>query len=213
MAAMRRGHVMARLSVLLLFEGVARGARPPGLAEDGLPLEVPAFIADVRIGQGQVTLYKSIRAMSRRILVVDDEQGIRRRSASCSSTRGTRCTDVGQRRGRDRRVRAVPPAPRLPGREDGRHRRPRGAEAAAAERSRRRRRDDQRSRDDSDRGRGDAARRLRHSREAARHRPHSRHAAERARSISTLHEENARLKQTIESRYEIVGTVLRDHAR
>jgi hypothetical protein len=42
-----------------LLQRVARGARPPGLAEDGLPLEVPSFIADVRIGQGQVTLYKS----------------------------------------------------------------------------------------------------------------------------------------------------------
>lgn len=42
-----------------LLKRISRGARPPGLAEDGLPLEVPPFIADVRIGQGQVTLYKS----------------------------------------------------------------------------------------------------------------------------------------------------------
>jgi hypothetical protein len=42
-----------------LLQRVARGSRPPGLAEDGLPLEIPAFIADVRIGQGHVTLYKS----------------------------------------------------------------------------------------------------------------------------------------------------------
>lgn len=42
-----------------LLQRVARGARPPGLADDGLPLEVPPFIADVRIGQGQVTLYRS----------------------------------------------------------------------------------------------------------------------------------------------------------
>ena len=42
-----------------LLQRVGRGARPPGLAEDGLPLEVPAFIADVRIGQGRVTLYKA----------------------------------------------------------------------------------------------------------------------------------------------------------
>src|SRR5688572_27662567 len=44
-----------------LLQRVARGSRPPGLGEDGLPLEVPAFIADVRIGQGRVTLYKSIQ--------------------------------------------------------------------------------------------------------------------------------------------------------
>ena len=42
-----------------LLQRVARGSRPPGLAEDGLPLVVPPFIADVRIGQGRVTLYKS----------------------------------------------------------------------------------------------------------------------------------------------------------
>jgi hypothetical protein len=42
-----------------LLQRVARGSRPAGLAEDGLPLEVPSFIADVRTGQGQVTLYKS----------------------------------------------------------------------------------------------------------------------------------------------------------
>lgn len=43
-----------------LLQRVARGSRPAGLAEDGLPLEVPSFIADVRIAQGRVTLYKSI---------------------------------------------------------------------------------------------------------------------------------------------------------
>jgi hypothetical protein len=42
-----------------LLQRVARGARPPGLAEDALPLEVPPFIADVRTAQGHVTLYKS----------------------------------------------------------------------------------------------------------------------------------------------------------
>ena len=42
-----------------LLERVARGSRPTGLAEDGLPLEVPSFIADVRIAQGRVTLYKA----------------------------------------------------------------------------------------------------------------------------------------------------------
>jgi hypothetical protein len=42
-----------------LLQRVARGSRPPGLADDGLPLEVPAFVADVRIGEGRVTLYKS----------------------------------------------------------------------------------------------------------------------------------------------------------
>jgi hypothetical protein len=44
-----------------LLQRISRGSRPPGLAEDGLPLEVPTFIADVRIGQGRVTLYKSVQ--------------------------------------------------------------------------------------------------------------------------------------------------------
>lgn len=42
-----------------LTQRVARGTRPPGLAADGLPLEIPTSIADVRIGEGRVTLYKS----------------------------------------------------------------------------------------------------------------------------------------------------------
>ena len=53
-------------------------------------------------------------------------------------------------------------------------------DATRADRSDRDRRDDQRPRDDPDGGRGDAARRVRHPREAARHRPHPRAAAQRA---------------------------------
>ena len=42
-----------------LLQRVARGSRPPGLADDGLPLEVPPSIGDVRVGQGRVTLYRA----------------------------------------------------------------------------------------------------------------------------------------------------------
>lgn len=41
-----------------LLQRVARGARPPGLADDALPLVVPTYLGDVRTGQGRVTLYK-----------------------------------------------------------------------------------------------------------------------------------------------------------
>ena len=58
---------------------------------------------------------------------------------------------------------------------------------------------------DPDRGRGHAARRVRHPREAARHRPHPRHAAQRAAARSTSPRRTRGSRETIESRYEIVG--------
>lgn len=42
-----------------LVRQVGRGSRPAGIAEDALPLVVPANIADVRLRAGKVTLYKS----------------------------------------------------------------------------------------------------------------------------------------------------------
>lgn len=44
-----------------LIRNVERGSRPEGLAADALPLVVPAHIADVRVGNGRVTLYKSVQ--------------------------------------------------------------------------------------------------------------------------------------------------------
>ena len=117
-----------------------------------------------------------------------DPRGARR---SCSSTRATRY--AARRRGAEGLAvyDAVEAAARVPRREDGGHGRDRDAEAAARARSVRRGRDDQRPRDDPERGRGHAARRVRHPREAARHRPHPRHAAQRDGRID-LAEENAR---------------------
>ncbi|HUF25370.1 MAG TPA: hypothetical protein VMM18_00210 [Gemmatimonadaceae bacterium] len=43
-----------------LLARVRRGAVPEGIAEDGLPLEVPAHIGDVRIAGGRITLYKNV---------------------------------------------------------------------------------------------------------------------------------------------------------
>lgn len=42
-----------------LLQRIERGARPAGLSPDGLPLLVPAYIADVRVEPGKITLYKS----------------------------------------------------------------------------------------------------------------------------------------------------------
>ncbi len=42
-----------------LLAHIERGARPGGLSPDGLPLLVPSYIGDVRVGNGKVTLYKN----------------------------------------------------------------------------------------------------------------------------------------------------------
>ena len=42
-----------------LLAQIRRGARPEGVTDGGLPLEVPNYIGDVRTGQGRVTLYKT----------------------------------------------------------------------------------------------------------------------------------------------------------
>lgn len=44
-----------------LLAQIRRGARPEGVSDDALPLEVPAYIGDVRVGQGRVTLYKNVK--------------------------------------------------------------------------------------------------------------------------------------------------------
>ena len=43
-----------------LLARIHRGARPAGIADDALPLEVPTYIGDVRVSRGKVTLYKSV---------------------------------------------------------------------------------------------------------------------------------------------------------
>ena len=42
-----------------LIRGFSKGARPDGVADDGLPLVVPEYLADVRIAGGRVVLYRS----------------------------------------------------------------------------------------------------------------------------------------------------------
>ena len=42
-----------------LLQQIGRGARPEGIAADALPVPTPATLADVRIADGKVTLYKA----------------------------------------------------------------------------------------------------------------------------------------------------------
>ena len=42
-----------------LIGQMSRSARPAGLAPDGIPLQTPPYIADVRVTDGRVTLYKT----------------------------------------------------------------------------------------------------------------------------------------------------------
>jgi hypothetical protein len=44
-----------------LLRRVEHGSRPPGLADDALPMLVPDYIADVRVQNGKITLYKTIQ--------------------------------------------------------------------------------------------------------------------------------------------------------
>jgi hypothetical protein len=44
-----------------LIKSYSKGARPPQIADDALPLITPVHIGDVRIKNGQVTLYKVVR--------------------------------------------------------------------------------------------------------------------------------------------------------
>jgi hypothetical protein len=44
-----------------LVRAVVRGPRPPGLAENGLPIAIPSYIGDVRVSNGRITLYKNVQ--------------------------------------------------------------------------------------------------------------------------------------------------------
>ena len=44
-----------------LLRRAERGTRPPGLADDALPILIPRYIADVRMRNGKITLYKTIQ--------------------------------------------------------------------------------------------------------------------------------------------------------
>jgi hypothetical protein len=55
-----RDFSVPKAAIPKLLAQIVRGARPDGVADNALPLTVPPYIADVRIGKGKVTLYKTI---------------------------------------------------------------------------------------------------------------------------------------------------------
>jgi hypothetical protein len=44
-----------------LLAQMKRGKEVPGISENGLPMVMPSYISDVRISNGKITLYKSVR--------------------------------------------------------------------------------------------------------------------------------------------------------
>ena len=42
-----------------LLRQIRRGSMPPGVAENGLPFVVPNYVADARVADGNITLYKT----------------------------------------------------------------------------------------------------------------------------------------------------------
>ena len=44
-----------------ILEQLGGGTRPVGVSPDALPLAIPAYVSDVRVGRGRVTLYKSVQ--------------------------------------------------------------------------------------------------------------------------------------------------------
>jgi len=54
-----REFAVPRALIPRLIRQITRGTRPPELAPDGLPLQTPAYIGDVRVSDGRITLYKA----------------------------------------------------------------------------------------------------------------------------------------------------------
>jgi hypothetical protein len=44
-----------------LLTQMKRGKQPDGISQNGLPMVMPAYISDVRISDGKITLYKSVK--------------------------------------------------------------------------------------------------------------------------------------------------------
>lgn len=44
-----------------LIKQMSRGERPAGLSPDGLPLRTPDYVGDVRVSDGKITLYKTVK--------------------------------------------------------------------------------------------------------------------------------------------------------
>ena len=44
-----------------ILNQMKRGRVVPGVSQNGLPMVMPSYISDVRIANGKITLYKSVR--------------------------------------------------------------------------------------------------------------------------------------------------------
>jgi hypothetical protein len=44
-----------------LLRQIRRGSRPEGVSENGLPFVVPRYLADARVANGKITLYKTVQ--------------------------------------------------------------------------------------------------------------------------------------------------------
>ncbi len=51
---------LPRAAIPRLISQLQRGSRPEGVAQNGVPFEVPNHVGDVRIANGRVTLYKTV---------------------------------------------------------------------------------------------------------------------------------------------------------
>ena len=49
-----------RAAIPKLIARFARQARPPDVAPNGIAFRVPAYVGDVRVGKGKITLYKNV---------------------------------------------------------------------------------------------------------------------------------------------------------
>lgn len=52
---------MPRGAIPKVLRQIRRGATPPGLAENGLPFVVPTYLADARVADRKITLYKTVK--------------------------------------------------------------------------------------------------------------------------------------------------------
>ena len=55
-----REFALPRKLLPVIVTRISRGTRPEGVAPDALPLEIPRHIGDARIGNGRVTLYRTL---------------------------------------------------------------------------------------------------------------------------------------------------------
>jgi hypothetical protein len=56
-----RGLSLPRGMIGTLMKRFGKGARPEGVDDDALPLPLPAYVGDIRVANGKITLYKNVK--------------------------------------------------------------------------------------------------------------------------------------------------------